>query len=174
MSAISMINNITNQISGSDDSAKKTQASNDASEKFETILDSTIKDASSVAIINPTTIQNSFEEVFNELGINIATSLVSALSGTNTTTDKTAEDEENGGKSSDLVADDSLLTTEDNADNAQVSENKETDIKNIFDSLTSLSAKNLNLIKPDTRNALLSLQNILIESDDDAEKQTKS
>tara|TARA_R110001592_G_scaffold218360_12_gene472390 strand:- start:4968 stop:5480 length:513 start_codon:yes stop_codon:yes gene_type:complete len=170
MSVINTINNIKNQISGVDNSNKTSEPNNELVENFGDILDSTIKDTSLTSAVSPTNIQDGFKEIFNELGIGIASSLAAAFTENGSVSaDKTAESDTKNGE---LAADDSMPTKANTLDNEPVVGEKDpTDINNILESIALLTANKS--ISTEARNALTSLQDVLLKNEQ-TEKQTKS
>lgn len=170
MSALNTINNIANSIPELK-SNTATESTNVLGENFAKLLNSTIKENGLSSTNGTTNIQDSFKDVFNELGLGIATSLVAALSASPAATiDEVVEEtvELNEENTNDVV---STETTEEPTDSsgdivetgADVS-NEELSLKNILDSIASLTANQS--ISSEAKNALSSLQSILLESDD--------
>lgn len=171
MTALNSINTIANTISNVDNIA--TNASTSAlGDTFGQLLDSTIKENGLNAAISSTNIQDGFKEVFNELGLGIATSLVSALSGSTTTTADVTDE-----NTSDLAATkatddlDSTDSSEEVAETDVATSNEETSLKSILDSIALLTANQS--ISSEAKNTLSSLQSILLESDDSNDEESK-
>lgn len=172
MSVISAINNIKNQISGLDSSNKTSESNSSQSEDFGNILDSTIKETGLSSAITPTNIQNDFKEIFNELGIGIASSLVASLSGNMTASAGKAAESTSEIANDSATTDDSATSKTDSVNNEPAASGDDpTDIKNVLDSIALLTANKS--ISPEARNALSSLQDLLLK-DNDTEKQSKS